>query len=60
LTRYQCGGAPLCNETSKLTLRAAEPADRMALQVARSTEIARREFDGIAFAFLIPLDPPLH
>jgi hypothetical protein len=60
LTRHRSAGAPLWDGTGKLTLRAAQPRERLTLHRERSGEIARREFDGIAFAFLIPLDPSLH
>jgi hypothetical protein len=60
LRRHRCAGRPIWNGTSHLTLRVAHPAEQMALQAARAAEIARREFDGPVFAFLIPLDPDLH
>jgi hypothetical protein len=60
LTRHRSAGSPIWDGTSQLTLRAARPKERTALQLARCTEIAREELDDVVFAFLIALDPALH
>ena len=59
LSHYRSSGRPLWEATSEASIRPATAAEHDELQAARVREIAGHEFDGVVFAFLVPLDPEL-
>lgn len=57
LKAYTSRGVPVWQDGAALSVRQASAKEAAEVEVARVREIADREYDGIVFAFLVPLDP---
>jgi hypothetical protein len=56
LASYRSGGCQLWSGQRDFTIRRARAAEAALLQIALTTEIARGEYEGDIFAFLVPVD----
>lgn len=56
LASYRSYGNPIWDGNSVLNVRIAQAHEASELQIAIAAERARREYDGCAFAFLVPID----
>jgi hypothetical protein len=59
LATYRSHGCPIWDSTPELKIRHAKPFEAAELQIASGLERFRREYDGYAFAFLVPVDADL-
>ena len=58
LASYRSDGCHLWSGHRDFRIRRARAAETAELQIAVTTEIARREYQGDIFAFLVPIDAP--
>jgi hypothetical protein len=58
LSAYRSGGRPVWDGSTEFIVRQAAADEATELEIALSTERARKEYDGLIFAFLVPLDAP--
>jgi len=56
LGAYRSSGRPIWDGTSELTIRCANPGEAAKLEIALEIELARGEYNGFTFAFLVPVD----
>ena len=56
LVIYRSCGIPIWDSAAEMRVRCAGIEEAAELEVALATEKARGEYDGIAFAFLVPVD----
>jgi hypothetical protein len=57
LASYRSGGRPIWNGSAKLRIRCANAAETAELQIVKSAEHARWEYEGYVFVFFVPVDP---
>jgi hypothetical protein len=60
INRYRSSGIPLWDGISAFKLRPATANEAFKLNLAHASEIARAEFEGYTFEFLVPIDPDIH
>jgi hypothetical protein len=60
LASYRSGGRPTWDGASELKVRCAGRFEAAEIQTALTGELARREYEGYVFAFLVPIDAVLH
>jgi hypothetical protein len=60
LASYRSGGQPVWDGSSELRVRRANASEAAEIQIALTTELVRKEYEGYVFAFLVPVDAALH
>jgi hypothetical protein len=60
LASYRSGGQPVWDGSTELKVRRASPSEAAEIQIALTGELARKEYEGDLFVFLVPVDPALH
>jgi hypothetical protein len=58
LGAYRSRGRPILDDAIKLKIRRANAAEAAELEIALATECTRGDYEGFAFAFLVPVDAP--
>ena len=58
LASYRSFGRPVLDEAAAVSIRNADAHEAAELQTALSLELAREEYEGYVFAFLIEIDAP--
>jgi hypothetical protein len=56
LASFRSRGEPIWDGQAKLTIRQATDLEHAEVEIAKAGEVARHEYEGYAFAFLVPLD----
>ena len=56
LASYRSSGKPIWNGQAELIVRHADAREAMELEIAIKLEQARKEYEGYAFRFLVPVD----
>jgi hypothetical protein len=59
LTSYRSCGHPIWDGTAELRIRRADASETAEIQIALTTELARKEYDGHVFVFFVPVDADL-
>jgi hypothetical protein len=59
LASYRSHGFPIWNGTADFTVRRADASEAAEIQIALTTELARKEYEGYVFAFFVPIDAGL-
>jgi hypothetical protein len=60
LASYRSGGQPVWNGSSELRIRRADTSEACEIQIALTGELARKEYEGYVFVFLVPIDSATH
>jgi hypothetical protein len=60
LVSYRSRGLPIWDGLAEVNVRRANASEAAELQIALTTELARKEYEGYVFAFFVPIDPGLH
>jgi hypothetical protein len=58
LASYRSLGLPVWNGTAELKLRMANSVETAEVEIALAGELARGDYEGRIFAFLLPVDAP--
>jgi hypothetical protein len=53
-------GRPIWDGSTELPIRRAGTPEAAEIQIAPSTELARKEYEGYVFVFFVPVDADLH
>jgi hypothetical protein len=56
LASYRCRGIPLWDGAADFKVRRAHASEAAEIQIALTTELARKEYEGYVFAFFVPID----
>jgi hypothetical protein len=59
IASYCSRGIPIWDGTADFTVRRANASEAAEIQIALTTELARKEYEGYVFAFLVPIDASL-
>jgi hypothetical protein len=59
LASYRSCGIPIWNGIAGFSVRRANASEAAELQIALTTELARKEYEGYVFAFFVPIDAGL-
>jgi hypothetical protein len=59
LTSYRSRGKPVWDGVAGFKIRRANACEAAELQIALTTELARKEYEGHVFAFFVPIDAGL-
>jgi hypothetical protein len=59
LASYRSHGIPIWDGTADFTVRRANASEAAEIQIALTTELARKEYEGYVFAFFVPIDAGL-
>jgi hypothetical protein len=59
IASYRSHGIPIWDGTAGFTVRRANASEAAEIQIALTTELARREYEGYVFAFFVPIDAGL-
>jgi len=60
LASYRSGGRPVWDGSTELRIRRANPSEAYEIQIALTGELARKEYEGYVFVFLVPTDSTIH
>jgi hypothetical protein len=56
LASYRSCGIPIWDGLAGVKVRRANASEAAELQIALTTELARKEYEGYVFAFFVPID----
>ncbi|SDT47605.1 hypothetical protein [Bradyrhizobium canariense] len=59
LASYRSCGHPIWDGTTELRIRRANATESAEIQIALTTELARKEYEGHVFVFFVPVDTNL-
>jgi hypothetical protein len=59
LASYRSCGHPIWDGTAELRIRRANTSETAEIQIALTTELARKEYEGHVFVFFVPVDADL-
>jgi hypothetical protein len=57
LACYRSSGQPIWDGSAELKVRRANVSEAAEIQIALTGELARKEYGGYLFVFLVPVDP---
>ena len=60
LASYRSGGQPVWDGATELRIRRANTSEASEIQIALTSELARKEYEGHVFVFLVPIDAATH
>jgi hypothetical protein len=60
LASYRSGGQPIWDGSTEFRVRRANQTESAETQIALTGELARKEYEGYLFVFLVPVDRPVH
>ena len=60
LASYRSGGQPVWDGASELRIRRANSSEACEIQIALTGELARKQYEGHVFVFLVPIDSAIH
>ena len=60
LASYRSGGRPVWDGSAELKIRRANTSEACEMQIALTGELARKEYEGHVFVFLVPIDSATH
>jgi hypothetical protein len=60
LASYRSQGRPIWDGSAELRIRRASAPETAEIQIALTTELVRKEYDGYVFVFFVPVDANLH
>jgi len=60
LASYRSDGQPVWDGLSELRIRRANNSEAGEIQIALTGELARKEYEGHVFVFLVPIDSATH
>jgi hypothetical protein len=59
LASYRSRGTPIWDGMAGFKVRRADTSEAAEIQIALTTELARKEYEGYVFAFFVPIDAGL-
>jgi hypothetical protein len=60
LASYRSQGHPIWDGSAALRIRCASASEAAEIQIALTTELVRKEYEGYVFVFFVPVDAELH
>jgi len=60
LASYRSSGHPIWDGSAELKIRRPNSTEAAEIQIALTGELARKEYEGYVFVFLVPVDAGLH
>jgi hypothetical protein len=60
LASYRSHSIPIWDGVASFGIRRANASEAAEIQIALTTELARKEYEGHVFAFFVPIDADLH
>ncbi len=60
LTSYRSQGRPIWDGSAELRIRRASAPEAAEIQIALTTELVRKEYEGYVFVFFVPVDAEPH